>query len=76
METTQQQLKAGLGIIVAVTETIREAGEVPEGVLYATLMDRMDLAAFEKMVAIVVGSGLVTKQSHLLRWVGPKGARA
>jgi hypothetical protein len=68
---TANEVKAALAIVVAVTETIREAKEVPEGILYATLMSRLDLVGFQKMVAVVVGSGLVEKQGHLLRWVGP-----
>src|SRR4051812_14824227 len=68
---TQTEVRAALRIVLAVTETIREAGEVPEGTLYAGLMDRLDLAGFEKMIALVVRTGLVEKQGHLLRWIGP-----
>lgn len=58
--------------MVAVTEAIREAREIPEGTLYATLIGRVDIAGFEKIVGIVVGSGLVEKRGNLLRWIGPE----
>lgn len=74
---TAEQLKAGLSIVLAVTEAIREAGEIPAGTLYAVLLGQVDLQGFEKIVSIVTGSGLVEKRGDLLRWVGPDiGGRA
>lgn len=59
-------------MIIAVTEAIREAGEIPEGTLYATLIGKVDLAGFEKMRDMIVRTGLVERTpSHLLRWIGP-----
>ena len=72
MEPTKEQLQAGLKIVIAVTEAIREAREIPEGTLYAVLTGKVDFAGFEKIVRIVVGTGLVEKQGNLLRWVGPE----
>lgn len=72
MEATKEQLKAGFSAVVAVTEAIREAGEIPAGTLYAVLMGRCDIVAFEKLVSVIVGSGLVEKRGDLLRWVGPE----
>jgi len=71
--TTTTQLKAGFQILVAVSETIREAGPAgcPSGPLYARLMGQMDLAAYQRMVAVLVGSGLVVERGHVLHWVGP-----
>lgn len=59
-------------MVLTVTEAIREAGRIPEGTLYATLMDRMGIEAFEKMVRIIVDTGLVAKRGHELVWVGPE----
>jgi hypothetical protein len=67
------ELLAALDVVRAVTEAIREAGEIPEGTLYALLMDRFDYPTFERMLALVLHSKLVTNEGHLLRWVGPKG---
>jgi hypothetical protein len=73
MALTKQQFKSGFNVIVAVTETIREAREIPAGTLYAALMQYgCDIEAFEKLIAIVTGSGLVEKRGNLLRWVGPE----
>jgi hypothetical protein len=72
MTATKEQLKAGFNVIVAVTEAIREAKEIPAGTLYAVLMGKVDIQGFEKIVSIVTGSGLVEKRGDLLRWVGPE----
>ena len=69
---SRKQLNAGLRVIFAITEAIREAKEVPAGTLYATLMPLVDLAGFDKAIAIAVGSGLVEKRGDLLLWVGPE----
>lgn len=78
MKPTKEQLKAGLNVILAVTEAIREAGEIPAGTLYAVLCGKVDMQGFDKIVSIVTGSGLVEKHGDLLRWVGPelKGANS
>jgi hypothetical protein len=69
---TKEQLKAGLNTVLAVTEAIREAGEIPSGTLYAVLMGKVDMQGFDKIVSIVTGSSLVEKRGDLLRWVGPE----
>lgn len=71
MTATKEQLKAGLNIVLAVTEAIREAKEIPAGTLYAVLCGKVDIQGFEKIVSIITGSGLVEKRGDLLRWVGP-----
>jgi len=68
---TPGETKAALAAVIAVTETVRQAGRVPSGVLYAVLCDRMDLPAFEKMLQIIVGTGLVKRDGHELVWIGP-----
>jgi hypothetical protein len=71
MTATKEQLKAGLNIVLAVTEAIREAGEIPAGTLYAVLVGKVDIQGFDKIVSIVTNAGLVEKRGDLLRWVGP-----
>ena len=69
-------IQTALQYMKIATETIREAGEIPAGYLYAAFMGRMDLVAFEKMMSLIVSTGLVERDpSHLLRWVGPKEAQ-
>jgi hypothetical protein len=68
---TAAQLKAGLAVMVAVTETIREVAEVPSGHLYAQLCGKMSLSAYESMVTTLVNTGLVKKTGDMLKWTGP-----
>jgi hypothetical protein len=68
---TREDMRAGLQIMMAVAETIREAGEVPSGVLYAGLIGRIDIHGYTKLIGILKNSGLVEEQAHLLRWIGP-----
>lgn len=72
MQISKDQFKAGLNVVFAVTEAIREAHEIPAGTLYAVLMGRVDIHGFDKIVSIVTGSGLVEKRGDLLRWLGER----
>jgi hypothetical protein len=72
MTPTTQELQAGLTMLHSVAETIREAGELPSGTIYATLTGRVTLEGYEKMLCILRGAGLIAvDDSHLVRWVGP-----
>lgn len=73
---TPAQVKAAFSATLAITEAIRECGQIPSGHLYARLCDRMSLEAFEKMTRLIVGSGLVEKRGDLLVWIGPVLERA
>jgi len=72
MSVNKKQAQAAFAVLTAVSEAIRTARQIPAGELYAVLMGRMDLAGFDKLVAILVGSGLVEKRGDLLRWIGPE----
>lgn len=70
---TDAEIKVALNYLITVTETVREAREIPEGIVYAALMDRMDINAFNSMIGVLIKSGLVTRSNaHLLTWVGPE----
>ena len=72
MTVTTQQLQTGLTMIYAIAETVREAGEVPSGTIYATLAGRVTLDGYKKMLTILQAAGLITvNANHMLRWVGP-----
>jgi hypothetical protein len=71
MSASKTEVQSALRIMIAVAETIREAGEIPEGTLYAQLIGRMDLAGFEAMVRTLCRTGLVESRNHMLRWIGP-----
>ena len=57
----------------AILDTIRDAGEIPAGTLYAGLMTQgCTLGQYEQIEAFVVQTGLVEKKGDCLRWVEPK----
>lgn len=68
---TATEMKAGLAVLLAVSETIREAGEVPSGVLYAGLIGRVTLEGYQSMIRTLKGAGLVEEKGNVLRWIGP-----
>lgn len=67
--------RAALAIILAISEAIRELGQVPAGELYAVMMAKgMTLAQFEAIIGQLEGAKLVRRESsHLLTWIGPHG---
>lgn len=75
---SKEQIKAALGAVQAIAETIREVGEVPSGVLYAQLVGVLpDLASYERILGILKGAKLVVEETnHVLRWIGPQLEKA
>lgn len=66
---TCDELQAGLGIIKAVADTVRELGRAPRGTLYAALMGRgISFTAYERIEGILVNSGLVRRSGDELVW--------
>ena len=73
MPTTTEQRKAALAVVLAASETIREAREVPTGHLYAVLMSfGCDMEQYRQIENILIGSRMVAKSGEMLRWVGPE----
>jgi hypothetical protein len=70
---TPEQKKAGLAVIMAVSETIRESKRCPSGVVYAALVGRVSLEGYNKILSILKGAGLIQEtNAHELVWVGPE----
>lgn len=66
---TKKQINAGLEILKALADTIRDLRSVPSGELYARVMGHMDINAYEKSIGILKGAGLVAESNaHLLTW--------
>ena len=66
---TTQELQAGLNIVRAVADTVRELGRAPRGVLYSALMGRgISLADYEKIEGILICAGLVRRAGDCLVW--------
>lgn len=73
MPATANQVKASVNAIFALAESIRAAGSIPSGNLYAACMNAMDIQTYESFIERLVGARLVSRNaSHLLTWVGPE----
>ncbi len=70
MENTTKQINAGLEILKALADTIRQLRSVPSGELYARVMGHMDINAYDKALSILKGAGLIAESNaHMLTWV-------
>jgi hypothetical protein len=74
--TTKQQLDQALTALFAVSETLREVGEIPSGVLYSQLMNVTSFEGYERMLGILKGAGLIAVENNVIRWIGPNIAPA
>jgi len=70
-EQSKKQAIAAIQITLAVGDAIKALGSVPSGHLYASLIDRMSLETYEKIIGILKNTGLVKESNHLLTWIGP-----
>ena len=68
---SKAEVKAVLGMALAMGDAIRELGEVPSGHLYARVMDKMSLTDYNCVIGLLKESGAVTETGNLLKWVGP-----
>lgn len=76
LEQKKAQARAAVSALMAISEAIRELGEVPNGVLYAQVMGQMDLDAYKRILGILKGAGVIAEHNHVLRWTGPSFAKA
>ena len=68
---TKAQVSAARILTLAVAATICEAGKIPSGTLYATLVGKVDYEGYQKMLGILKRAGLIeVMPSHLIRWTG------
>lgn len=70
--TRRAQIKAGLEIIKAIADTIRELKEVPSGELYARIMGQISFENYQAVIGTLKRAWLVKVENHLLIWVEPK----
>jgi hypothetical protein len=69
-QTSTKQLAAGLEVVRAIADAIRELHAVPSGSLYVQVMSRLSIQEYEKVIGILKGAGLVRESNdHLLMWV-------
>ena len=68
-----QVVKAAVQRVLAIGDAIKELGSTPSGHLYAQLMGHMDLQAYQGIIDVLKGAGLVKEDGfHMLTWIGPK----
>ena len=72
MNVTRDQIKAALNALMAVADAIRAAQQIPSGRLYAALMTKLDLAAYNKIIDQLKRAELVREQNGMLVWCGPQ----
>lgn len=67
-QITKEQMVAGLELMAAVYDVIRTAGPTgqPNGELYARLMDKLPIEAYNKLLATLKNAGLVRETNHVL----------
>lgn len=71
MTVTTAQLKSAFQMLAALAEAIRELREIPEGELYARLMDHFTHEGWDRAIGQLVRAGLVKRQAQQLIWTGP-----
>lgn len=75
MSASAEAVKAALRATLALGHAIRDLGEVPEGVLYASVMGAISLSQFESMLASLERARVIERSpEHMLRWIGPTQA--
>lgn len=72
---TKEQVSAAFDATAAIAEAIRGLGEVPSGELYAHVCGKLELPAYNQVIALLKRAGLVAEHNHLLKWVGPEIGR-
>lgn len=69
---TKEENQAAMRAVFAVSEAVRNAGEIAAGVLYATLCQYMTADTFHRVVESMANAKLIERTpSQVLRWVGP-----
>lgn len=68
MATEQQRQDAMYEIVAAVYMAIKESGSmgIPSGHLYAALMGKLSLDSYQAIIGILVETGKISNNHHLL----------
>ncbi len=69
---TKDTIKAALEFLLDLTEIIRLQGEIPSGVLYSQLCDKLSLNNFYLAINKLEEAKLVTVSNNLIKYIGPK----
>lgn len=67
-DITKTHVVSALIGVKAVAEAIKELKSVPSGRLYAEVQGKLSLDQYEKVIAILVRTRIITKKNNLLIW--------
>ena len=62
------QVKTALHKIRALADAIKEVKEIPSGTLYAACMEKISLNEYNRIIGLLVRSGLIENKNNLLKW--------
>jgi hypothetical protein len=55
-----------VSVMIAASRAIIEARRIPEGHLYAAMMNALDLQSFNRLVGILIEQGICKREGHEL----------
>lgn len=70
-EAINTKIQAAIKMTAAVGKAIADLGSVPSGVLYANVMNHMDLETYQGVIELLKKGGLVKESNNVLTWIGP-----
>ncbi len=62
--------KAKRLIAMHIAQAIKELGTVPEGLLYAYVMNALSLESFRSLMQAFVNFKIIRIDHHLIKWIG------
>lgn len=68
---TREQVVAALEMVVIIGQLIQEKKSIPDGELYAQLMDKFNLQTYNSIIDKLITAKCVKRSNNLLTWVGP-----
>jgi hypothetical protein len=68
MTTTKQTVEFAVDILILLGDTIKLAGRIPSGQLYAQVMGCVELASYQAMIDTLKRCELVREENHVLIW--------
>ncbi|MGH9876165.1 MAG: hypothetical protein ACRD5H_00875 [Nitrososphaerales archaeon] len=71
MNITKAQMSVAMMVVQAMAEAIREVGSIPEGTLYAVMMNFVNLEGFKSAANALVNAKVVRRENCLLTWIAP-----
>jgi hypothetical protein len=67
-----KKIAAAIDVVLVLADAIREAQQIPSGVLYGMLLGKVSLEGYQSVIGVLKRAGLVSEANHLLTWVGPE----